>query len=138
MRVDANGGGSPNYYPNSFGGPTPDPTAGEPPFEVSGIASRKPYTHPNDDFFQAGELYRRVMTDEDRDHLIGNIVDHLANAKKRIQLRQTALFYKADPDYGRRVTEGLRLETKEVERLAGMSQEERAKATGQGTYGDPK
>ncbi len=138
MRFDANGGGSPNYYPNSFGGPIPNPKAGEPPFEVSGMASRKAYTHPNDDFFQAGELYRRVMTDEDREHLIGNIVEHLGGAKKRIQLRQAAFFYKADPDYGRRVAEGLGLETKEVERLAGMSQAERAKATHRGTYGDNK
>jgi catalase len=138
MRFDTNGDGSPNYYPNSFGGPVPDPTAGEPPFEVSGKASRKPYTHPNDDFFQPGELYRRVMTDEDRDHLIGNIVDHLGGAKQRIQLRQTALFYKADPDYGRRVAEGLELDKKEVGRLADMSQGERAEATDQGTYGDSK
>lgn len=136
MRFDSNGGGSPNYYPNSFGGPAPDPTAGEPAFEVSGKASREPYTHHNDDFFQPGELYRRVMTDEDRDHLIGNIVDHLGNAKKRIQLRQTALFYKADPDYGRRVAEGLGLETEEIERLAEMSHEERARATDEGTYGN--
>jgi catalase len=46
-------------------------------------------------------------------------------------LRQTALFYKADPDYGRRIAEGLGLDTKEIERLAEMSQEERAKATAQ-------
>jgi catalase len=132
MRSDDNGGGSPNYYPNSFGGPEPNPDAAEPPFEVSGMADRHPFTHPNDDFFQAGELYRRVMTDEDRDHLIGNITSHLCNAQKRIQLRQTAVFYKADPDYGSRVAEGLGLDTKEVKRLAEMSQEDRAKATDQG------
>jgi len=39
------------------------------------------------------------------------------------------VFYKADPDYGRRVADGLGLDIKEVERLAGMSQEEMAKAT---------
>ena len=49
-----------------------------------------------DDFFQAGELYRRVINDQDRENLIGNILDHLGNAQKRIQLRQAALFYKAD------------------------------------------
>ena len=43
-------------------------------------------------------------------------------------MRQTALFFKADPDYGRRVAEGLGLELAEVERLAGMSQEERGKS----------
>jgi catalase len=129
MRFDANGEGGPNYWPNSFGGPEPDPTTAEPPFEVSGLAARTPYPHPNNDFQQAGTLYRKVMSDEDRDHLIGNIVDHLGGAQKRIQLRQTAIFFKADPEYGRRVADGLGLDIKEVERLAEMSQDERAKAT---------
>ncbi len=129
MRVDANGGNGPNYWPNSVGGPEPDPAAGEPPFEVSGKAGRHPYAHPNDDFVQAGNLYRNAMIDQDRENLVGNIVDHLSGAQKRIQLRQTAVFYKADADYGRRVAEGLGLDIKEVERLAGMSQEERAKST---------
>ena len=62
---------------------------------------------------------------------IGNIVDHLGGAQNCIQKRQSALFYKADPDYGRRVAEGLKLDVNEVERLAKMSQEERAKATAQ-------
>jgi catalase len=129
MRVDENGGGGPNYWPNSFGGPEPDPTTGEPPFEVSHLAARHPYSHPNDDFEQPGVLYRKVMTDEDRNHLIGNIVDHLGGAQKRIQLRQTALFYKADSEYGRRVAKGLGLDIKQIERLAKMSHDERAKAT---------
>ena len=129
MRFDDNGGGGPNYWPNSFGGPEPDPNTLEPSFEVTGLAARQPYTHPNDDFVQAGNLYRDVMTDEGRDHLIGNIVDHLGSAQKRIQLRQTAIFYKADPDYGSRVAEGLGLDVKEVESLAGMTLEERARVT---------
>jgi catalase len=138
MRVDANGGGGPNYWPNSFGGPAPDPTAAEPPFGVSGQAGRYPFRHPNDDFVQAGTIFRKVMTPEDRDHLIGNIVDHLGKAQKRIQMRQTALFYKADPDYGRRVAEGLKLDMIEVERLAKMSDQDRTKATMQGTYSDKR
>jgi len=73
------------------------------------------------------------MTDEDRDHLIGNITSHLCNAQKRIQLRQTAIFYKADPDYGSRVAKGLGLDVKGVKRLAEMSQEERVKSTQEGT-----
>ena len=126
-----NSKGKPNYYPNSFGGPEPQPDIAEPPFDISGQAGRHPYTHPNDDFFQAGELYHRVMTDEDRDHLIVNITSHLCNAQKRIQLRQAALFYKADPEYGQRVAKGLALDVNEVEHLAEMSQEERVKATAQ-------
>ena len=72
------------------------------------------------------------MNAQDRDHLVGNIVDHLGGAQKRIQLRQTALFYKADADYGGRVAQGLGLDVEEVKRLAEMSAEERAKATAMG------
>ena len=129
MRTDPNGGGGPNYWPNSFNGPEPDISAKEPPIEISGQADRHQYTHPNDDFVQPGNLYRDVMTDQDRENLAGNIIGHLGGAQKRIQLRQTALFFKADPDYGRRVAEGLKLDTKEVEKLAGMSHDERVKAT---------
>jgi catalase len=131
MRTDDNGGAGPNYWPNSFGGPAPDPDSLEPPFEVSGQAARQAYEHPNDDFVQAGNLYRNVMTDEDRDHLIGNIVGHLGGAQKRIQLRQAAIFYKADSDYGQRIAEELGLDIKKVKSLAEMSQEDRAKATAQ-------
>ena len=133
MSFGDNSGDNPNYYPNSFGGPEPQPSAAEPGFDVSGTAGRHSYTLSDDDFFQAGELYRRVMTDEDRDHIIGNITTHLCNARKRIQLRQTAIFYKADPDYGSRVAKGLGLDVAEVKRLAGMSQDERVKATQEGT-----
>lgn len=91
MRVNANGGG-PNYWPNSFGGPRPDSRAGEPPFDLSDQAGRYPFTHPNDDFVQPGNLYRKVINDENRDHLIGNIVDHLGKAyKKKVAVLQRGL-----------------------------------------------
>jgi catalase len=98
-------------------------------FELEGMAGRQPYSYPNDDFIQPGNLYRNVMTDYDRNNLVGNIVTHLCGAQKRIQLRQTALFYKADAEYGTRVAQGLGLDVSEVARLAGMTQEERVKAT---------
>jgi len=131
MSFGASAGGYPNYYPNSFGGPAPDPKAASPALAVSGQAGRQPYIHPNDDFVQPGDLYRKVMTDGDRARLIGNIVSHLGGAQKRIQLRQAARFYRAEPDYGRRVAEGLSLNAKEVETLAQMSQEELVRATQQ-------
>ncbi|MGB6680333.1 MAG: catalase [Candidatus Bathyarchaeia archaeon] len=110
--------GEPNYWPNSFGGPEPDTAAAEPEYEVSGKAARHPYSHPNDDFIQPKALYEKVMTDADRDHLIGNIVDHLGNAKKEIQMRQTAIFYRVHPDYGSRVAKGLKLDIDEIKRLS--------------------
>lgn len=131
MRVDDGGGSGPNYWPNSMGGPAPDAAAKEPPIALEGDADHYEYTFPNDDFVQAGNLYRQVMTDQDRENLVGNIVGHLAGAQKRIQLRQCAIFYKADVDYGSRVAKGLGLDVAEVERLANMNQEERAAATAQ-------
>ena len=129
MRTDDNFGRNPNHYPKTMGGPAPQPDVAEPPFEVSGNAARQPYTHPNDDFVQAGDLYRKVMSDQDRTNLIGNIVGHLSGAQKRFQLRQAPLFYKADAEYGRRVAEGLGLDVDEIKRLAAMSQEIRVEAT---------
>ncbi|MCZ2809746.1 MAG: catalase [Candidatus Bathyarchaeota archaeon] len=118
MRQKSEFEGAPNYYPNSFGGPEPDIKAKWPSVAVSGVAARHAYSHPNDDFVQPRALYRKVMTDVDRDHLIGNIVDHLRHANKEIQLRQTVLFYKVHADYGTRVAEGLGLDVKEVARLS--------------------
>ena len=57
------------------------------------------------------------MTNTDRNHLISNIVSHLRNANKEIQIRQTKLFAKADAEYGRRVAEGLGLEWEKPEIL---------------------
>jgi len=136
MRVDNNGGGGPNYWPNSFGGPEPDASALEPSFEVSGQAAHHPFNHPNDDFVQAGNLYRNVMTDMDREHIVGNITAHLSGAKKRIQLRQCAIFFKADSEYGLRVGEGLGLKSNEITRLAEMSPEERNQATSMEVWGE--
>ena len=113
MRFDGNAGSGPNYWPNSFGGPAPDPSAAEPPQAVSGVAARQPYTYPNDDFVQAGDLYRDVMTDNDRDNLVSNIVGHLSGAQEAIQRRQVALFHKADGEYGSRVAHGLGLDVNE-------------------------
>lgn len=129
MRVDGNGGPGPNYWPNSFNGPAPDAAYVEPMFEVGGMAGRHPNSYPQDDYVQAGNLYRNVMTSYDRDNLVGNIVGHLGGALKRIQLRQAAVFFKADADYGTRVAKGLGLDVGEVERLSKMTDEERAQAT---------
>ena len=129
MRFDGNGGGGPNYWPNSFGAPAPDPAYAVPSIEVSGTAARHAVTLGDVDFVQAGALFRRVMTDTDREHIVANIVGNLKGAQRRLQLRQTALFYKADAEYGGRVAMGLGLDVNEVKKLAAMSQEDRVKAT---------
>ncbi len=106
MRFDDNGGAAPNYEPNSLNGPKEAPEYKEPPLEVSGMVDRIPFPKTDDDFFQAGELYR-VMSEEEKARLIDNIVDSMKPVKPEIQHRQIAHFYKADPDYGSRVAQGL-------------------------------
>ncbi len=129
MRSDANGGGGPNYWPNSFGGPSPDPSVALPAVDIAGMAARHAYVLGDVDFVQPAALYRDVMSEQDRTNLVSNIVGHLGGAQKRIQLRQTALFYKSDAEWGERVASGLGLDVAEVKRLAEMSQEERVAAT---------
>jgi len=130
MRSDANGDPtSPNYWPNSFGGPAPDASFNLPPLDISGLAQRHEYPFGAIDFVQATALYCKVMSDLDREHLVSNIVGHLSAAQKRLQFRQTALFFNVDPDLGKRVAHGLGLDFVEVSRLAALSQEERVKAT---------
>ncbi|NMG05622.1 catalase [Brasilonema sp. UFV-L1] len=106
MRFDNNGGAAPNYEPNSFGGLKEAPEYKEPPFEVSGTVDRTPFPKTDDDFFQAGELYR-VLSEEQKARLVDNIVDQMKSVKPEIQRRQIPHFYKADPDYGIRVAQEL-------------------------------
>lgn len=131
MVVNANYGATANYYPNSVNeyaeakhvNGTPEVA-----LEEAKLARHK-ITINDDDFFQAGELYRRVLSEQDKTNLVSNIIGHLGAALKRIQYRQTALFYKADVEYGTRVAAGLNLNIDKVVELSNMNEEERAKAT---------
>jgi catalase len=129
MGIHSGDSAAPNYYPNSFEGPAPDAQFTPPAIDVQGLAARHEYILGDVDFEQAGELYGRVLSDYDKANLISNIVGHIKNAAQRIQYRQTALFYKAHPDYGKRVAEGLGLNLERIKELAAMAQEERVKAT---------
>ncbi len=110
MRVDGNFGSAPNYEPNSFGGPVEDPKYKEPPLPLDGLpADRYDHREGNDDYTQAGDLFRLLAPDA-RERLIGNIVASMASVPRNIQLRQIEHFYKADPAYGEGVAKGLGIE----------------------------
>lgn len=130
MNVDGNMGRMPNYYPNTMEGtPRPSRDFSPPAVEVEAVLARHVLPTENLDFVQPGELYRRVLDDVGRDHLVGNIVDAMQGVPENILLRQAALFYKADADYGTRVAKGVGLDVNRVSELAAMSQEDRVKAT---------
>ncbi|QTM97991.1 catalase [Sediminibacillus dalangtanensis] len=108
MRFDGNGGGSLNYEPNSYGGPQEAPETKPAAYEVTGMADSVAYDH-NDHYTQAGDLYR-LMSEDERTRLVNNIVEGMKPVEKdEIKLRQIEHFFKADPEYGTRVAEGLGL-----------------------------
>jgi catalase len=109
MRFDGNGGKAVNYEPNSFGGPTEVTVHKQASFPVSGVAENVGYDH-HDHYTQAGDLYR-LMSEEERARLVANIVGAMKPVERDdIKLRQIGHFYKADPEYGTRIAQGLRLQ----------------------------
>ena len=113
MNFDGHGGSGPNYYPNSFGGPEADKNYGEPAFDVNGLADRYDRNAPgNDDHYsQPGNLFRKVMNDQDKAHTISNIIGAMKgiSGQKRdeIVMRQICHFFRADKELGSKVAEGL-------------------------------
>jgi len=111
MRFDGNYNGQVNYQPNSFSGPIDDRKFKEPPLKISGDADRYDHREGNEDYKQAGDLYR-LMDNNQKAQLIDNLVRSMQSVPTEIQQRQVDHFYKADPDYGNSVAKGLSLPTK--------------------------
>jgi catalase len=113
MRFDGNGGATPNYEPNSFGGPTHDPAYRERPKMVSGTVDRHNHRDENDYYTQPGNLFR-LMPKDAKERLIKNIVGSLKEVPRRIQELQVQHFYKADRAYGSGVAQGLGLDIEKI------------------------
>ncbi len=114
MRHDANGGGSVYYEPNSYGGPTEAPQHKPAPFAVFGTADSVAYDH-HDHYTQPGDLYR-LLNEDERTRLVNNIVGAMSPVEKdEIKLRQISHFYRADPDFGQRIADGLGLAVPKVD-----------------------
>jgi catalase len=114
MRFDGNGGGTPVYQPNGFGGPVEDPGVKEPPLAISGNADRYDHWAGNEDYWsQPGKLFR-LMNAGEQQRLIGNLVGALQGVPREIQVRQVRHFYKADAAYGQGVARGLGLDVEEI------------------------
>jgi len=106
MRFDGNSGGAVNYEPNSFGGPQQCPAQAEPPLAISGDAARYNHRDGNDDYTQAGDLFR-LFNAEQRARLFANLGRSLSPVPREIQLRQICHFFRADPAYGAGVAQAL-------------------------------
>ncbi|HEX2532777.1 MAG TPA: catalase-related domain-containing protein, partial [Chitinophagaceae bacterium] len=114
MRVDGNGGGSPNYFPNSFDSIVPDPAYQEPAqtleSNVAGWFSRNAEGE-NDHYSQPGLFYREVLDAEAKKNLIQNIVGAMSGitGPKRAEIinRQLCHFFRADIGLGMAIAKGL-------------------------------
>jgi len=109
MRFDGNEGRAKNYEPNSFDGPAQTNEPHSAPLEMSGLSGSSPnMPHAEDnDFVQAGDLYRLVSEDE-KQRLVANIASGLsAVSRPDIIERSIAHFRNADPDYGDRIAKAV-------------------------------
>jgi catalase len=106
MSFDGNGGGSVNYEPNSFGGPVEDGRFKEPALRISGDADRYNHRSGNDDYAQAGNLYR-LMPPAERERLYAAIAGAMRGVPAEIVERQLKHFEQADPAYAEGVGKAL-------------------------------
>ncbi len=111
MALGNNGGNTPNYEPNSYEtAPKQNCAYAEPALDLGNVkADRYDHRAGNDDYTQAGELYR-LMTPDQQERLVQNIVGSLSQARRDLQMRQLCHFFRADVNYGRRVAQALGIE----------------------------
>jgi len=101
---NAGGGGDVNYGPNTKGGPVQDETLREPPLSIDGDADRYDHSEGNDDYQQAGALFR-LMNPAQKEILIGNIAGGLGQCSRPVIDRMLGHFDQCDAEYGRLVRE---------------------------------
>ncbi|TGM00494.1 catalase [Leptospira barantonii] len=93
-----------NYEPNGFDGPAQDSSFAEPPLKISGDADRYDSHKGNDDYSQAGDLYR-MMSSEERERLTSTIASTMSGLPKGLIVANLKHFYKCDPEYGTKLAE---------------------------------
>jgi catalase len=110
MAVNPQGRYAKNYEPNSYDGPVETGRPLSAPLAVTGHTGTHaaPLHTKDDDFFQAGELYR-LMSAEEKSRLVANIAGGLSQVSRDDVIEKNlAHFHAADPEYGRRVEEAVR------------------------------
>jgi catalase len=104
----ANGGAAVNYDPVQAQGSNPHGMGhGEPPLALEGAAGRYDGRGKEDDYTQAGNLFRLMPADEQQ-ALFNNIAGPLSQVSAEIIARQLAHFDQADAAYGAGVRAALK------------------------------
>ncbi|MDI2090773.1 catalase [Commensalibacter oyaizuii] len=110
MRFDSNGGGSLNYEPNSDETTPKQTNLREPyfPADLSGPAGIYDHREDGDYYSQPAALFN-LMTPEQKQLLIDNIVGSMQDVKTDVVKRMIEHFTKIHPDYGQGIAKGLKL-----------------------------
>ncbi|MFJ6238175.1 catalase [Streptomyces griseus] len=99
-----------NYEPNSYAGPAQTDAALAAPLAIHGWTGthEAPAHAKDDDFFQAGELFR-LMSEDEKGRLVANIAGGLSQVTRDdVIAKNLAHFHAADADYGKRVEKAVR------------------------------
>ncbi|WP_030545049.1 catalase [Streptomyces albus] len=102
---DGRHNGAKNYEPNSFGGPAQTNRPLWQPVPVSGDTGETatPRHAEDDDFVQAGNLYR-LMSEDEKERLVGNLAGAMSGVTRDdILERAINNFRQADEDFGKRL-----------------------------------
>ena len=106
MRVDGNHGGKLGYEPNSYGEWKQQPEFSEPPLDLEGAADHWDHRDDNDYYTQPGLLFQ-LMTAEQQKALFSNTASAMGDAPEKIKLLHISNCMKADPAYGKGVSDAL-------------------------------
>jgi catalase len=108
MAFNGNFGSAPNYETVKADGAGPKGFGhGDMGWTLSGDAGRFDERGHEDDFTQAGDLYR-LMPEAEKERTTSNIARAMSSVPDDIIARQLGHFTKADADYGRRVADKLK------------------------------
>lgn len=105
MRTGSNGGRSKNYEPNSYNGPVQTDEHSNAQVDAQGPSGHynQPLHKDDDDFVQAGNLYRLQDADAQA-RLVNNIASSLAQVSREDVIeRSIGHFTKADSEFGARI-----------------------------------
>ncbi len=121
MRVDGNGGGSPNYFPNSFDNIKADERYRGVPEEADSLSLDwydRNGAGEDDHFSQPGIFYRQVLSEEAKKSLIRNISQNMSQVsgpkKDEIINRQLCHFFRADIGLGMAIASELGINPEKV------------------------
>jgi catalase len=117
MRVDGNGGKSPNYFPNSFDDIKPDPSYRQPFQQLDSLVADwhdRNAEGENDHYTQPGIFWREVLSEQDKKNLVSNIAGAMKgiDGPKKMEIinRQLCHFFRADIGLGMSIAQALGLD----------------------------